>query len=287
MNIRWNALCLGGFLALTYVLAQPVMADEWNKKTEFEFSGPVEIPGRVLPAGKYVFQLEDNQSDRNIVQIYSEDSNGKESFVTTLIAIPEYRSQTPDKPIVNFEERSSGAPEAIHSWFYPGENTGWESIYRKGGTVETGANTPPAPAPVTAAAAPSLPDSSQATQAEPAAEGLPIVEEEVVVAQNDTPAAPAVQEEAPAPAPDANSQDSADRMLPETGGHSGLELSVGLGILGAWRRRLRGSSPGPKLSRPCPGEDGYCGSAAPSYLGALLFWRGIRGRRTSALLRSG
>jgi hypothetical protein len=29
-------------------MAQPVMADEWNKKTEFQFSGPVEIPGKVL-----------------------------------------------------------------------------------------------------------------------------------------------------------------------------------------------------------------------------------------------
>ena len=232
MNIKRNALCLGGFLALTYVLAQPVMADEWNKKTEFQFSGPVEIPGRVLPAGKYVFQLEDNEADRNIVQIYSEDSNGKESFVTTLMAIPEYRSQTPDNPIVNFEERPSGSPEAIHSWFYPGENTGWEFIYHKGEALETGANTTPAPAPVTAAATPSLPDAPQATSPDPATEGLAILQEDAMVAQNDTPPAPAVQEETPAPAPDVNSQDSADRMLPETGGSSGLELIVGLTMFG-------------------------------------------------------
>jgi hypothetical protein len=131
MNIRLNALYLGGFLALTSVLAQPVMAGEWNKKTEFQFSGPVEIPGKVLGPGKYVFQLMDSDSDRNIVQVFSEDSNGKETLVTTVMAAADYMSETPDKPIVHFQERHSSAPEAIDSWFYPGDNTGWEFIYPK------------------------------------------------------------------------------------------------------------------------------------------------------------
>ena len=120
-----------------------------TRRTEFQFSGPVEIPGKVLAPGKYVFQLVDSESDRNIVQVFSEDSNGKESLVATLLAIPDYMSETPDKPIIHFEERPSGTPEAIHSWFYPGENTGWEFVYPKGETLETSANTTPAPAPVT------------------------------------------------------------------------------------------------------------------------------------------
>src|ERR1700704_1316098 len=170
MNIRLNALCLGGFLALTPFLAQPVVADEWNKKTEFQFSEPVAIPGKVLPAGKYVFQLVDNDADRNIVQIFSEDSNGKESLVATLIAIPDYVSETPDKPVVHFEERPSGTPEAIHSWFYPGENTGWEFVYPKGEALQTSANATPAPATVTEAATPSLPEAPQVQQVEPVPE---------------------------------------------------------------------------------------------------------------------
>src|SRR5260370_4056826 len=107
MNIKLNAAGLGGFLALTSFLAQPVVADEWNKRTEFQFSGPVQIPGKVLAAGKYVFELADSESDRNIVQIFSEDSNGKESLVTTLLAIPDQLSETPDKPVIHFEERHS------------------------------------------------------------------------------------------------------------------------------------------------------------------------------------
>ena len=31
---------------------------------------------------------------------------------------------------------SSGSPEAIHSWFYPGDNTGWEFVYPKEQNLE-------------------------------------------------------------------------------------------------------------------------------------------------------
>ena len=26
--------------------------------------------------------------------------------------------------------RPTGSPEAIHSWYYPGDNTGWQFVYR-------------------------------------------------------------------------------------------------------------------------------------------------------------
>ncbi|SRR5258708_10854868 len=129
MKTKLNALCAGGMLALTLFVTKPAMADEMNKKTVFEFSGPVEIPGKVLAAGKYVFQLADTPSDRNIVQIFAEDSNGRDTLVATLHAIPDYMEDIPDKPTVHFEERRSGEPEAIHSWFYPGDSTGWEFVY--------------------------------------------------------------------------------------------------------------------------------------------------------------
>ena len=137
MNTKLTTVGLAGLFALTSFVAQPVRADEWNKKTEFQFSAPVQIPGKTLEAGKYVFQLADSDSDRNIVQIFSEDSDGNENLVATLMAIPDYIEQTPDKPTVHFEERPSGSPEAIRSWFYPGENTGWEFVYPQTQTPES------------------------------------------------------------------------------------------------------------------------------------------------------
>src|SRR5438045_4718836 len=117
---RLSALSLGASLALSFFVTNPLRADEWNKRTEFQFSGPVEIPGKVLAPGKYVFQLADSESDRNVVQIFSEDANGNESLVATILAIPDELTETPDKPIIHFDERPAGTPEAIHSWYYPG-----------------------------------------------------------------------------------------------------------------------------------------------------------------------
>jgi len=129
MNNKLKALWVGGLLTLTFFVTKPAVADEWNKRTVFQFNEPVAIPGNVLPAGKYVFELAKSDSNQSVVLVYSEDSKGKESLIATLLTIPEQASQIPAKPIVQFEERPSGSPEAIHSWFYPGEQTGWEFIY--------------------------------------------------------------------------------------------------------------------------------------------------------------
>jgi hypothetical protein len=222
MNIRFKALWLGASLALMGSMVAPAIADEWNKETKLEFNKPVQVPGKVLEAGKYVFKLADSDSDRNIVQIYSEDASGDQKFVTTILAIPAYRVVTPDQPIVQFEEGPAGSPEAIHSWFYPGDNAGWAFVYPKGQSLGTSANTAPTPAPVTTAAAPSLPPAPQVQPQEAAPEAAP-VEEEVIVAQDDAPI--------PSPALDTDTENSADRVLPQTGGYSGLELMTGLFLL--------------------------------------------------------
>ena len=239
MNIKLNALCVGGFLALTSFLVQPVRADEWNKRTEFQFSAPVEIPGKVLAPGKYVFEVADSESDRNIVQVFSENSDGNEALVATLMAIPDYMQDTPDKPIIHFEERNSGSPEAIHSWFYPGDNTGWEFIYPKTESRAMSSNTPPAAAPAPAAAP--VPDRTPAPELAAAPEptgSVTVTEDDVAfIAQNDAPALP--------PAPSGDNQDFADRTLPQTAGYSGLEfvtslamLSGGIAALFASRRKF-------------------------------------------------
>jgi LPXTG-motif cell wall-anchored protein len=223
MNNKWNAAFLGGLVALSFFLTKPVMADEWNKRTEFEFSAPVEIPGRVLTPGKYVFELADNPADRNIVQVFSEDSAGNESLVATVMAVPDYTSNTPEQPALHFEERHSGSPEAIQSWFYPGDNTGWEFVYPERQRSEASANTMPTSAPVTTAAGPILPPPPQAQKDEQASEEA-AVEEEVMVAQNDA--------LVPPPPQDTDATSGAARTLPETGGDSGLELMAGLFMLG-------------------------------------------------------
>ena len=117
-------VCLG---VLGTALPQ-AKADEWDQKTVFTFSGPVEIPGQVLLPGTYVFKLMDSQSDRSIVQVFNKNEN---HLYGTFLTIPDYRLKPAGKSIITFEERATGSPEAVKAWFYPGENYGHEFVYPK------------------------------------------------------------------------------------------------------------------------------------------------------------
>lgn len=128
------------FLALMgAALAPNVKAGDWDRKTVFTFSGPVEIPGvhltgwGVLPAGTYVFKILDSNSDRHIVQIFSQD---EKTVYATILAIPNYRLKATGKTVLTFSERPAGEPEALHAWFYPGKNWGDEFVYSKSKAVE-------------------------------------------------------------------------------------------------------------------------------------------------------
>lgn len=111
-------------------LAAPsaMLADQSDRATKLTFSEPVEVPGQVLPAGTYWFTLADSEGDRNIVQIWNADRTRR---VTTVLAIPDYRMQPRGRTVIHFEERPSNQPEAILSWFYPGDNFGQEFVYPK------------------------------------------------------------------------------------------------------------------------------------------------------------
>jgi hypothetical protein len=103
-------------------------AGEWDKKTAMTFSTPVEIPGIVLPAGTYVFKLDDSQFDRDIVQVFNRDEN---HLYANILAIPDSRMEPTDKTVVTFEERATGSPKAIRAWFYAGNIHGEEFVYPK------------------------------------------------------------------------------------------------------------------------------------------------------------
>jgi hypothetical protein len=100
-------------------------ADEMDKKTIVTINEPLKVPGKVLPAGTYVFKLLDS-NDRTLVAIYDADEM---HLITTVQGIPGLRTETPDKAILQLEERPSGQPEALKAWFYPGDNSGVEFVY--------------------------------------------------------------------------------------------------------------------------------------------------------------
>jgi len=125
-RLSTKMMLLAGLGALALLPAAE--ASEWNQRTVLTFSGPVEIPGQVLPAGTYVFKLADSTSNRHIVQVFNKDEN---RIFGTFLAIPDYRMQPSDKTIITFAERPADQPEAIKGWFYPGRQYGHEFVYPK------------------------------------------------------------------------------------------------------------------------------------------------------------
>ena len=121
-------LSLFAVTMLSAAVLPSVQADTWNKKTVVTFSQPVEIPGKILPAGTYTFQLLDSPSDRHIVQVFNADGS---QIIATILAINDYRLQPTGDTIMKFSERAGDAPDALRAWFYPGDNFGQEFVYPK------------------------------------------------------------------------------------------------------------------------------------------------------------
>ena len=147
---RVRILVAAAALAL---MAQSAMADQWNKKTKVTFSGPVSVPGVVLPAGTYIFALAESSSDRHIIRVQNE--RGDKTYAT-ILAIPDYRLNASSRTVMYFGEKGTGtqgSPVAIKSWFYPGDNFGQRFVYpkREATTIATTYKQPvpstPAPAP--------------------------------------------------------------------------------------------------------------------------------------------
>jgi hypothetical protein len=114
------------------VFAPVAKATEWDKQTNITINEPIEIQDTVLPAGSYVIRLLDSASERYVVQIFNA---AQDHLITTVMAIPTYKSTAPDNSEFKFYEIKKGQPAMLHTWFYPGDNTGFE--FRPGpGRVE-------------------------------------------------------------------------------------------------------------------------------------------------------
>jgi hypothetical protein len=128
MKIVKAVFCLLAITLFGATLQPSARADTWSKKTVVTFSQAVEVPGKILPAGTYTFQLLDSPSDRHIVQIFNADGS---QIIATILAINDYRLKPTGETIMKFSERAGDSPEALRAWFYPGDNFGQEFVYPK------------------------------------------------------------------------------------------------------------------------------------------------------------
>ena len=148
-----TSMCAAVMLVL--VTSGAAHAQPFDKRTLFTFSDAVAVPGATLPAGKYLFRLAD-ESSHEVVQVLSAD--GRRPYAL-FFAMRVERNDIPSKPQLRFMETAAGMPEAIQTWWYPGERTGYEFVYPKAQArmLAAGAGHPVLAAAAATPAAPSAP----------------------------------------------------------------------------------------------------------------------------------
>jgi hypothetical protein len=226
-------------------------AGEWDKKTIVNFRDPVEVPGAVLQPGTYVMKLLDSSSNRHIVEFMNERENHLYSMAMT---IPAYRLQPSDKTVLTFYETPGGGkPDAIKTWYYPGDNWGQQFTYPKGRSAELASLTHQSVSNTSLSSRETTPEpvnetaSTVATPApivEPPAENLDSsASESTTTLAQAVPPAPAPEPQAAEPAQSSDNSASDKDNLPKTASNASLAALVGLfsieGALGVRKFRRR------------------------------------------------
>jgi hypothetical protein len=262
-----SLLRMAALAAACVCLAPPAaVADDIDKKTVVTISQPTEAPGIVLQPGKYVIKLLNSSSNRHIAEIMNERMD--HLYALTFTAAAE-RINPGEKAILTFYEGSSGQPQALRKWFWPGETIGQEFIYPKNQAARISAaskqKVPEGNLPTIAESGQSLtPDNANGASLESrvennvenkstpaplvarAAEDEPKPAPPTVIAQNTPPPAPARTDDETRTAPPANSvstASSSDNALPQTASPLPLIGAIGIislalaAVLGSVKRR--------------------------------------------------
>jgi len=118
-------------------LVPSLKADGWDKSTIITIDQLIDVQGTMLPPGSYVIKLLGESSDRTTVQIFSANEN---RLIATLLTVPAWKQAPTDNSEFRFYEAAEGRPPALHTWFYPGDNSGVEFV--RYGRREVAAQTP-------------------------------------------------------------------------------------------------------------------------------------------------
>jgi hypothetical protein len=250
-------------LAALLSAAAPATAYADDKKALVVFNTWVEVPGGLLPGGRYIFKEVDTSAGHT-TQIIDEVSG---TYIVSVASKQTERLKSSGETVslesVSLREGRHNSPDAVRAWFRPGSRKGEEFIYPNGVNAETAMLIVPdgqeiAPeeqAAVTAQAAPAAEARESAaadTNQPPASAVAPATSAET---QAPAAAAPATTQEA-APAPDPSqkqvevpeAQNASLGMLPKTASEMSLvELAGAFALafgtmLRAYRGRVKRSS---------------------------------------------
>jgi hypothetical protein len=126
LNVR-KMVAVAALVLASGLTAGTVRADESNQAIQVTFSGPVQIPGQVLPAGTYWFVLLDERNPQTVLILNNERSRSY-GIINT---IARERSVATRNAAFTLAKRGGAEPEAVVAWFYPGNTVGHEFVYSK------------------------------------------------------------------------------------------------------------------------------------------------------------
>ena len=124
-------------MSLSSAFVPSLQASVSDKKTIITISEPVTVQGTLLAAGQYVLRLQDSSASRDVIYIF----NGEETqLITTVQALHAYRLEPTGKSEFSFYNSPAGQPAALHTWFYPGDNGGFEFLQPRHAAAAESAN---------------------------------------------------------------------------------------------------------------------------------------------------
>ena len=106
-----------------------VTAHAWiGQRNTLNFGGSVAIPGTVLPAGSYTFEVVTSGGSADVVRIASAD--GRRSYFMGFTRTVERPRNLPAKQAIVLGEAKAGTPPPIAVWYPVDGDGGHEFIYR-------------------------------------------------------------------------------------------------------------------------------------------------------------
>jgi hypothetical protein len=125
MKIYQKVLGTAAVTATVMLISASTNAQGFEDRIKVTFSAPVEVPGEVLPAGTYVFEV---LKQGSLTRILSPDEL---HVYATLLTVPEERREPAEGPAVILKKNNEGGPERVDAWFMPDGSIGNEFVYTK------------------------------------------------------------------------------------------------------------------------------------------------------------
>ena len=126
-NRRFGLLACG--VAFSLLAAFAGHASGNPSRNYLTFGQTVALPGVVLAAGSYTFEVANQDSTGDIVRVTNRERRPVVHFLGYTRRVPRPKGLD-GKTLVTFGEASPGSASPIRAWFPIGESTGHEFVYR-------------------------------------------------------------------------------------------------------------------------------------------------------------